>query len=87
MGLNTALNNSTTEVLRVWYLDAGAPVTVRLAGGSERTGRLEVYYRDVWGTVCDDFFTDIAAKVACNSLGFGFVTDDLLYVQISIVVL
>ena len=67
--------NSSTEVLRVWYLDAGAPVMVRLVGGSERAGRLEVYYNGVWGTVCDDYFNDVAARVACNSLGFGFVTD------------
>jgi len=66
---------SSTEVFRVCYLDAGALVTVRLAGGSERAGRLEVYYNGVWGTVCDDNFNDVAARVACNSLGFRFVTD------------
>jgi len=58
-------------------MDAGAPVTVRLVGGSERAGRLEVYYNGVWGTVCDDYFNDVAARVACNSLGFGSVTDAL----------
>jgi len=51
-------------------------VTVRLAGGkSERSGRLEVYHDGVWGTVCDDDFNNVAAKVACNNLGFGYVTD------------
>ena len=46
---------------------------VRLVG-TERNpveGRLEVYYNRTWGTVCDDGFTDIEAKVACNGLGFG----------------
>ena len=46
--------------------------TVRLVGGRhEREGRLEVYYHGVWGTVCDDLFNNISARVACNSLGFG----------------
>ena len=54
------------------YLHAGASATVRLAGGSsKREGRLEVYHDGVWGTVCDDDFNDAAARVACNSLGFG----------------
>ena len=61
-------------------------MTVRLVGGSDRAGRLEVYYNGVWGTVCDDYFNNVAARVACNSLGFGSVTDVLftftvLYVQ------
>jgi len=46
---------------------------VRLAGNnSSHEGRLEVYHNGVWGTVCDDGFTDTAAKVACHSLGFGY---------------
>ena len=46
-------------------------VGYRLAGsGLERQGRLEVEVDGVWGTVCDDSFTDTEARVACNSLGF-----------------
>ena len=42
--------------------------------GSEhpRTGRLEVYHNGSWGTVCDNGFTDAAARVVCFSLGFGY---------------
>jgi len=47
--------------------------SVRLVGGSSpREGRLEVQYNGTWGTVCDDGFTDAAARVACYSLGFGY---------------
>jgi len=48
--------------------------TARLVGGpSPREGHLEVYHNGAWGTVCDDGFTDAAARVACYSLGFGYV--------------
>ena len=48
------------------------PVTVRLVGGSDpRTGRLEVYHNGVWGTVCNDYFTNAAARVVCYMLGYG----------------
>jgi len=47
-------------------------LTVRLVNGpSSSQGRLEVYYGGRWGTVCDDSFGDVDARVACHSLGYG----------------
>ena len=44
-------------------------LTVRLVDGpSSSQGRLEVYYSGRWGTVCDDYFGDVDARVACRSL-------------------
>jgi len=52
---------------------------VRLTGGpSSSEGRLEVRYNNIWGTVCDDRFTNTAATVVCRSLGFAYVLHRLL---------
>ena len=61
---------------------------LRLTAGSENAGVLEVYYDDPaddpdaggeWGLVCDDFFEDVDATVACTQLGYvsGHVLDKI----------
>ncbi|XP_005178873.1 uncharacterized protein LOC101896627 isoform X4 [Musca domestica] len=48
-----------------------APIEYRLEGGrSKNEGRLEIFYRGEWGTVCDDDFSQKEAQVVCNSLGY-----------------
>ncbi len=44
---------------------------VRLVDGpNEFEGRLEVYHSGIWGTVCDDTFNNLAARVTCQQIGY-----------------
>ncbi|KAE8630601.1 hypothetical protein XENTR_v10000889 [Xenopus tropicalis] len=57
--------------------DAGVSCTpladgaIRLAGGKgSHEGRLEVFHKARWGTVCDDGWTDLNTQVVCRQLGY-----------------
>lgn len=39
-----------------------------LVGGSN-FGRLQIFVRGVWGTICDDYFESQDAVVVCRQLG------------------
>ena len=42
-----------------------------VSGRTASSGRLQVYHRSRWGTVCDDGFGDTDARVACRQLGYS----------------
>jgi len=66
----TVPRGTTREALAEHF--TGWCFAVRLSGGPRyNEGRLEVLRNGSWGTVCDDFFTNAAAQVACYMLGFG----------------
>ena len=52
--------------------------TLRLAEGTETSGRLEISFDGEWGTVCDDSWGAPDADVACQQLGYPGARDALL---------
>ena len=47
------------------------PISVRLVGGGEHSGRVEIQYLGEWGVICDDDWDMKDATVVCRMLGIN----------------
>ena len=43
---------------------------IRLTGGIESEGRVEICYHNQWGTICDNNWNTFDAQVVCHQLGY-----------------
>ena len=58
--------------IKLTHVTLLSALPIRLAdGNSPYSGRVEIYRNGVWGTVCDDNWTNTNAQVVCQQLGFG----------------
>ncbi len=80
----TGLVNDTQYAFEVRAVNSAGPgpasgpatatptVQWRLVNGAvAHEGRLELLHNGAWGTVCDDYWTDVEADVACRAVGYS----------------
>ena len=66
----TAMQTYTVRITRAAVSSTPARGALRLVGGDSHEGTLQVFLKETWGTVCDDYFRRREANVACGQLGY-----------------
>ncbi|XP_067660684.1 uncharacterized protein [Haliotis asinina] len=65
-----ALGRALALLVRASLLQGATASKIRIEPGhGTNMGRLQVFHDETWGTVCDDNFGNVDARVACRALG------------------
>ena len=57
----------------IWFIIL--ELDMRLEGGtSSQSGRVEIFHDGIWGTICDDGWDNLDARIVCSYLGFSGIS-------------
>ena len=59
--------NTRKYLLTLLLADGTLRLNGRTAGNE---GILEIYHSNSWGSICNDFWNEVASDVACKQMGF-----------------